>query len=868
LNRLCIDNWYLPFNTRSTKLIIFHSNKRNRVIIFTLLYREPTPISMRKIFTLLGIAIFFTLLSSAQNKNGKITGVVKDASEKTIHPATISLLKLNDSSIVKFSATNKNGEYEFLNIADGKYLVSVSSVGYARALSGAIEISASNSSVSLPAITLNEQAKNLGGVTVTAKKPFIETKIDKTVINVEASPTSAGATAMDILEKSPGVTVDNDGNISLRGKQGVIVMTDGKQTYLSATDLANLLKNMPASALDQIEIMTNPSSKYDAAGNSGIINIKTKKGKNGGFNGSVMVGATSSIYKPRTSLYFTPKSQNSINFNYRKKKINFFGSYNPNYFRGRNTLNFENKFLDNNKEITGYNFTETHFKFGNNNHTLKLGLDWYADKKNIFGVVVSGFTFNGHPTPTTVADLKDINGQLEQRLASYTMNKLHFRNFTGNLNWKHSFDTTGNELTADFDYVLYSNTSNMLLTTDSYNGALQKTGTSYLRGHLPSNIDIYSFKADYTHPVKGGRIEAGVKSSYVKNDNLVNYERFLNNNWEVDHIRSNHFIYEENINAAYVNYNRQIKKWTLQAGLRVENTIAKGDQVVTHTTFKRDITNLFPTAFISYAINEKNSLTLSYGRRITRPNYQDLNPFTYFLDTLSYSQGNIYLKPQYTHNIELTHAFRSKFITTLNYNNTDDVISQIIKPEPDSKIRYLTVDNVAMFRNMGISVTAPVTIAKWWNASLFTNVYNNRYKGVYDTINIHLAFTSFVVNVTNSFNFGKGFSGELSGFYRYKAINSLTRMEPIYQISIGSQKQVMKGKGTVRLNIRDPFAWQKFEGLNKYGLVDGTFLVRPDIRQITATFTWRFGKNGQQAQPRRRSLSSEDEQSRVGGGQQ
>jgi hypothetical protein len=272
---------------------------------------------------------------------------------------------------------------------------------------------------------------------------------------------------------------------------------------------------------------------------------------------------------------------------------------------------------------------------------------------------------------------------------------------------------------------------------------------------------------------------------------------------------------------------------------------------------------------VSYKINEKNSLTVSYGRRITRPNYQDLNPFTYFLDTLSYRQGNIYLTPQYTHNIELTHAFMGKFITTLNYNNTDDVISQIIKPEANSKIRYLTVDNVAEFRNMGISITAPLKFTKWWNANVFTNVYNNHYEGVYDTIDIDLTFTSFMVNITNSFTIGKGFTGELTGFYRHKSLNSLTKMEPIYQIGIGLQKQVLKGKGTLRLNIRDPFAWQKFEGINKYGQVDGNFQVRPDIRQVTATFTVRFGKNGQQSQTRRRNSSSQDEQNRVGGaGQQ
>ncbi len=802
----------------------------------------------------------------AQNSKSKISGTIQDASSKALPSISVSLVKTSDSSLVKAAVTGKDGKYEFENIPQGNYRILATSVGFEKNFSKSFTVGETGDPVQVNTLQMTPAAKGLSEVTVTAKKPFIETKIDKTIVNVDASPTSAGSTALDVLEKSPGVTVDNDGNISLRGKAGVIVLMDGKQTFLSGTDLANLLRNMPASALDQIEIMTNPSSKYDASGNSGILNIKTKKGKNVGFNGSVMVGATSSIYNPEGTLYLIPKTQNSVTFNWRKNKINFFGNYNPNFFRGRNMLTLESKFLDPDKTITGYNNSETSFKFGNNNHTLKLGLDWSPDKKNVLGIVLNGFIFKGHPTPVTISDLTNQNRQLESRLISSTDNDIRFKNGSVNLNWKHTFDTTGKELTADFDYVAYSNVSDMLLTTNYFNNSLQPTGVSYLKGNLPANIDIYTFKTDYVHPIKNGRFEAGVKLSFVKNDNLVNYKRFINEVWEVDHIRSNHFIYDENINAAYVNYSTQIKKWSFQAGLRIENTNAQGNQVITHQTFKRDTTNLFPTAFVSYTVDKNNSLTVSYGRRIQRPNYQDLNPFTYFLDTLSYRQGNIYLKPQYTNNIELTHAFKGKFITTLNFNSTDDVISQIVRPEPNSKIRYLTVDNVASFRNIGISITAPLTFTKWWNANFFTNIYNNHYKGVYDTFDIDLAFTSFTMNVTNNFTISKGFTGELSGFYRHKALGGLTKMEPIYQIALGLQKQIIKGKGTLRLNIRDPFAWQKFEGVSTYGLIDGSFLSRPDVRQVTATFTYRFGKNGQQnPPPRRRNSASQDEQNRTGG---
>jgi len=818
---------------------------------------------MKQIFTLMTILLScFSVL--AQNTS-KISGIVNDAEGKALAAATVSLLKTADNSLVKVAVTDKAGVYEFINIKEGTYLIAVTSVGYKRSLSKAFEV---KSDAQMPIIVLAPNSNGLGNVTVTAKKPFVETKIDKTVVNVDASPTSAGSTALDVLEKSPGIMVDNDGGISVRGKAGVIIMIDGKQTFLSPTDLANMLRNMPASQLDQIEIMTNPSSKYDASCNSGIINIKTKKGRAGGFNGSIMVGATTSIYKPKETLYFIPKTQNSFNFNYRKNKINFFGNYNPNAFRGRNTMEFEGTFLDNSKNIDGYSSNSTQFKFGNNNHTLKLGLDWFANKKNVLGIVVSGFAFNGHPTPTTVADLRDINNVLEQRLQSYTDNDITNKNLTLNFNWKHTLDSTGKELTADVDYVKYDNVSKMLLTTDYYNESLQHTGRTFLRGNLPSDINIYTFRSDYTHPFKGGRFEAGVKLSYVKNDNLVNYERYKNEVWEKDAIRSNHFIYDENVNAAYVNINKQLGKWSVQGGLRMENTIAHGNQVVTSQKFKRDSVNFFPTAFVSYAADKKNTMTVSYSRRINRPNYQDLNPFVYFLDTLSYRQGNVYLRPQYSHNIELSHSFMGKFITTLNYNTTDDVFSQVIKPIDNSKIRFLTVDNVAKLNNMGLSITAPFTLAKWWNTNVFTNIYNNHFEGVLDTFSIDRSFTSFMVNITNNFTISKGFTAEVSGFYRHKSLANLSVMNPIYQISVGLQKQVMQGKGTVRLNVRDPFAWQKFTGYNRYGLIDNTFSNRPDIRQVTATFTWRFGSNNQQNTPRRRAASSQDEQNRAGGGQQ
>lgn len=822
--------------------------------------------NMKRSFTFLTLSCALALTAVSQTKQGKVSGSVLDAANSPLVSATISLLKSKDSSLVKTAVSGKDGRYEFDNLADGEYLLLATSSGMEKRYSKPVTVAAS--AVTAETLALQPVVKSMGGVTVTAQRPFIETRIDKTVVNVDASPTSAGATALEVLEKSPGIMVSNDGAISLRGKAGVIIMMDGKPTFLSPADLANLLKNTPASAIDQIEIMTNPSAKYDASGNSGVINIKTKKGRTVGFNGSIMVGFTTSFFEVNNTMYVMPKSQNSINFNYRKNKINFFGNYNPNYFRGRSQLEIHRTKIDLDKNVLGYNDVLTQFKFGNNNHTLKLGLDVFADKKNTIGVVVSGFTFSGHPTPRTVTTTHDQDYKVLSQMVSQTDNKIKFRNLTTNINYRHQFDSTGRELTADVDYIAYENNSRMTLTTDFYNGAGQTFGDPLiLKGELPAKINIWSVKSDYTHPFrKGGRFEAGVKSSFVSNDNLVNYVRWDGSQWK-DDTRSNHFIYDENINAVYLNANRQLGKWSLQGGLRLENTIAKGYQVTNDSSFKRNFTNLFPSAFISYDLDKSNKLTVSYSRRITRPNYQDLNPFIYFLDSLSYRKGNPFLLPQFTHNIELSHSFKGKLITTLNYNSTNNVISQLVKPDGD--LLYLTSDNVARFRNIGIAITAPVPVTKWWNSNVFINVYNNRYEGVYENKPLDMSFTSFMINMTQTFTIKQGFTAEVTGFYRARGVQQLNVDEPMYLLSFGAQKTVLKGKGTVRLNLRDPFWMQRYKGKTQYDIVDSRVSNKWDNRQVTATFTYRFGKNGQQnPPPRRRNSASQDEQNRVGQGGQ
>ena len=812
---------------------------------------------MRKILSLLIVALIsFPFVSHAQLKNGKVSGAVIDGNSKTIESATIALLRARDSSVAKLSVADKTGKYVFENIIEGKYIVSVAAVGHEKGFSEVFELNEANASVILKTIELVPVATSIAGVTVNAKRPFIEQKPGKTVINVDASPTNAGLNVLELLEKSPGVSVDNDGNISLKGKQGVLVLIDGKQTYMSGADLANLLKNMPSSNLDQLEIMTNPPAKYDASGNSGIINIKTKKSVIKGMNGSLNLGYTQGKYG---------RTNNGINLNYRNNKVNIFGGYNAGTWEGYNRLVIDRNFYKNGI-LDGSSDQVSKPHFDGVYHSIKAGIDYYFSKKDILGVVVNGNFNNGNENPWSKSNLRNASGDILSKLNSQNDNRRTFSGITTNLNYKHTFDSTGREISADLDYADYNSKSHTQLLTESYNARNVKIGNDIiLQGKIPSMIDIYTGKVDYVHPLKKGlKLEAGIKASFVKTNNQVDYLRNSGSGWQADD-RSNHFVYEENINAAYTIFSKTIKKWNLIAGLRIENTNAKGHQIKNDSSFSRHYTNLFPNLGIGYEINDKNQFNFSYSRRITRPNYDALNPFVFFLDSLTYGQGNPYLQPQFTHNFELSHTFRRFLTTTINYTRTDDIITQLLKQDTEKKITYQTTDNFNQMTQIGMAVMANFAVVKWWNTNIYLNVFNNHYKGIYQADPVDIQFTSFMSNASNTFNFGKGWSAEISGWYRSKTTEGLLIANDMWAVNSAISKQILKKKGTIKAGVRDIFWTQAFSGYAKYSDVDVNVSSKRDSRQFNLTFSYRFGKTNI-APARRKTGGATDEQNRVNTG--
>ena len=807
-------------------------------------------------FTLLLVTFFLSAYVLSQSP-GKINGIVRLTDGKIISSATVELLKSKDSTLAKATLTGSDGRYEFDNIKEGNYIIHVSHVGFKSYFSNTYSISSNAASLTLEPIAISElSAAELKEVKVTGKKPFIERKIDRTVINVEASISNAGSNALEVLEKSPGVSVDKDGNVSLKGKSGVLILMDGRPTYLNGDQLANYLRSLPASAIEQIELMPNPPAKYDAAGNAGVINIKTKKNKIKGFNGNLNFTYAQGKYARPTG---------SLNLNYRKNKWNISTNYNYWYWQGFNDLYVKrNFFKQGTKDIETIFEQNAYIKIKYPGQEGKIAIDHFLTKKTTIGVVFKGTYETGSEPSENTSYIKDATEKVNSIVQAMNDHKSVNKNFGINLNLRHQFDSAGKEFSIDADYLDYNLMTNQNFLNQFFNAnRVKNRPDEILHGDLPSIVKIYSAKTDYSHPLKkDSKIEAGLKTSFVKTNNDARYLLQENNVWIADSGRSNHFIYQENINAAYLNYNKQFKKLAVQAGLRLENTNSKGKQFINDSTFNLHYTQLFPTLFLQYTASEKHQFGLSLGRRIDRPAYQDLNPFRYFLDPYTYEQGNPFLRPQFTINSELSHTFKGFLTSTLSYSRTKDIFTEALDQIDQDTITFVHKENIARARNMGLSVSANFNVTKWWTTNLYGNLFNNHFSGLLNNKPIEVSGTTFQFNGSNQFDLGKGWSAELSGWFQTKAIEGQIIINPQGQLNAGIQKKILKDKGTIKLSGRDILFTQPFDGKFVLDNIDVVVKQSRMSRVVSLGFTYRFGKTNFQSQ-RKNSSGAEEEQNRV-----
>jgi len=810
---------------------------------------------MKKILPLIFLFVLTAFTSTAQN----IKGVVKDTDGNLLANASVSLLNAKDSSIVKLAVTNTSGAYHFTNIKDGRYFANVSYVGYAVSYSPVFEVSGSGD-VNIAAIALTKVNSTLKDVTVTAKKPIVEVKADKTILNVENSINAVGSDALELLRKSPGVLVDKDDNVSLAGKNGVQIYIDGKPSPLTGADLAAYLKSLQSSQIEAIELITNPSAKYEAEGNAGIINIRLKKNKSFGTNGSVNAGYNIGIY---------PKYNAGFSLNHRNSKVNIFGNYNFNKSTNEGFFNMYRIQLD--------TIFDQHSKmlFKNTSHNFKAGVDYFINNRNTIGVMVNGNLADPSFANQSTTDIiyQPTNEKVKVLKADNTSATTR-DNVNANINY-HFADTSGHELNVDLDYGYYD------IKSDQYqpNFYYDPTGTilesQYIYDMIaPTKIDIYSAKADYEQNFKKGRLGYGGKISYVKTTN--NFERYnvYTDDKFLDTLRSNDFDYKENINAAYVNYNRQFKGIMIQAGVRVENTNSEGisngfstddygQYVPYDSVFKRNYTDFFPSAAITFNKNPKNQWGLAYSRRIDRPAYQDLNPFEFKLDEYTYRKGNTLLTPQYTNSISLTNTLGYKLTTKLTYSHVNDVFSQIVDTVDKTKT-FLTKKNLATQDMIALNISMPWQ-KKWYSVFANVNSYYTHYKANFgEGRTIDLDVFSVNLYAQQTFKLTKATTLEISGFYSSPSIWQGTfKSGDIWSVDAGVQQTFFKGKATAKASVSDIFQTLRWSGVSdfagQYMKVDGG----NESRQLRLSFLYRFGSS-QVKNARQRKTSSEEESQRIG----
>lgn len=816
---------------------------------------------MRKITLLLFIAAFFVSAVSAQ----KVTGIVKDEQGKALAKTTITLLKAKDSSVVKYSATDNDGKFTF-NTEPGQYMVNISHVGYAPLYSKIVEVSG-DAVANAGELIMTKAETALQAVVVSSKKPLVEVKADKMVLNVEGTLNSVGNDALELLRKSPGVMIDKDDNISLSGKNGVRIYVDGKPSPLSGNDLSAYLKSLRSEQVESIEIISNPSAKYDAAGNAGIINIRLKKNKTFGTNGSANAGYAIGKYS---------KYNGGLSLNHRNKGVNLFGSYNYNYNKSYNAFDLRREQLD-----TLFNQKNT-IVGKNNNHGFKAGADFFVNNKSTIGLLVNGTISDGDMRTDSRTPITYIPTDMTDRiLTANNSSKSDRTNVNFNINYRY-VDTAGRELNVDADYGLFRIKSDQDQPNIYYDPSSGMELSRAIYNFIsPTDIDLYTIKADYEQNYKGGKLGFGFKSAFTTtNNNFARYDVYTSGK-DLDLNRSNHFDYEENINAVYINYNKPILKKgiMIQAGLRVENTNNKGNsyglnadgsinESSKNTALKRHYTDLFPSAAVTFSKNPMKQWTLTYSRRIDRPAYQDLNPFEFKLDEYTFQKGNTELRPQYTNSFAVTNVYKYKLTSTLTYSHVTDVFTQIVDTTEKSKA-FQTKKNLATQDIVSLNVSYPFTYKSY---TMFTNLntFYSKYKASFGGGNrdINLDVFSYNIYVQNSLRFGKKkqWAGEVSGYYTSPSIYQGTfKVNALWMVDAGLQKTIFKGNGNIKFAVTDIFKGLQYVAKSDFAGQSIRASGQYESRQFKVNLSWRFGSNQVKA-ARQRKLGTEEEIKRTQSG--
>lgn len=799
------------------------------------------------------LLLLAVLCISFNAKSQSIRGNVKEDNGLALPLVNILLLNAKDSMLVKAAVTDTSGVYVVEMVQPGSYLISARMVGYKTTYSSAIHIYEKSGETQIPSLTLSAETTQLREVTVTGQRPFVEQEIDRTIVNVANSIIAGGSTALEVLEKAPGVTVDRQNDqVQLKGRDGVIIQINGKQTHLASQEVVALLRGTNSDNIDKIELITNPSAKYDAAGNSGIINIILKQENNLGTNGMVSIAGGAGRYG---------RGRGSLQLNHKSQRFNFFGNYGVNYNGNYFDFRTEREF----GEGEQHNFAtqNTFLRTPDLSRNAKAGLEFNLNKNSSIGFIWTGFWNNRDEDGIASSAFSPEKGepafldaQTHKTLASKISNQV------ANLYVQHKFPNDGGQLTADVDYGWFDRNFSNNLITNSITSGQTDAFTTGLFIKMPSEISLYTIKSDYGRPVSRSlKMESGVKfSSVTSENNLKVGEGNIEDPQPVPTL-GNHFRYKENITASYINMSGKLSdKTDVQAGLRVEHTESIANSITADRVVKRDYLNFFPSVFISTELSKKHTLAFTYSRRIDRPNYQNLNPGRSYVDPYFYSEGNPFLRPQYTHSLEIKHGINNSVFTTLAASYTGEYIAYFVQPSDSVQSQRIPV-NTGDSQVYSASISFPLAPAKGW--TLHYNIVGlyARYQFLYLGIMQRREQLTARLTVSNAFALGKGWNLEISGWINAPSINALTRAPWLGSADAGVQKAI-GSKLKVRLTLQDMFHTNYVRNtVNASGFVRRTKLDF-DTRVILLNLTYNFGNQKIKGVSQRKT-GSEDELKRT-----
>lgn len=803
------------------------------------------------------VLVLFTVFTTAAfaQSTHKVKGLLS-SQEESVPFATVFVKNPADSSIVKVGFSDTLGIFSITGVPNGTYFLEVNMVGLEDYQSEKFTIDGKDHDFG--EVTLKGDTE-LEAVEVVKIRPIIEVHPDKMVFNVDNTINATGENGFDLLRKAPGVIIDNQNNIMLEGKAGVQVFIDHKPTLLAGDDLVNFLKSMNASEIDNIEIITQPSAKFDAAGNAGIINIILKRDKSIGTNGTINAGYNYGIGFEGEGL--NHRFNGGVSFNNRTKKTNLYGSYNTGQGAQRVFLLFDRI------QNGGQYVSESYITSLMNNHLGRLGFDWYLNDKHTIGILTTGNYINASANSESFTNI-GLQGQpADQILTADNVTDGRNLQASGNINYRFA-DTLGHELTVDADYAWFDRTSNAFqpnIYSDTSDNVLFQNDYRIIS---PTEISIASIKLDYSQNALKGKLGVGAKYSLVSTKNDFRFYDVVNNVDLLDANRSNDFNYDENIAAAYVNYSKQFGyKWNMQLGLRYEHNISKGDLYTNQgaylDTVDRNNPQLFPSGGLTWTPSMKSIWSMTYSRRITRPNYQTLNPFISQLDELSYRQGNPTLKPQYAHNARLSYTRNYRYTAALSYSYVQNYYAQVTDTLGFAQ-NFIQTRNVADEQTINLTISLPFQIKKWW--SLFINLqgYNTSYISKDEKF---IPINRYTGNLyaSNTFLVPSGFKFEVSGWVNTPSIWGGTYLVGwMGSLDLAMEKKFFNDKLSLRIFANDVLFTSYWTADLQYGdlYIDGS--GGWESRKVGLNLSYNFG-NKEVKKARDRKTGLEDEQKRTGG---